>query len=188
MHWRNDPTHYGLVSILLHWLMAALIVGLFALGKYMVGLDYSHPWYLVAPDLHRGLGVVLALLWVSRLIWRLANPRPEILGRPWERRLALWVQRVFYVLIPALALSGYLITTAQGQPLWVFGWGRIPATLYGIAHQEDIAGRVHEWLADGLIALAGLHALAALKHHFIDHDSSLRRMLRPGQPPPRSDS
>ncbi len=59
---RNSTQGYGLVAILLHWSMAVLIIGLYLLGDWMVDLDYYHPWYLEAPDLHRGLGVVTALL------------------------------------------------------------------------------------------------------------------------------
>lgn len=177
MRLRNDLQGYGLVSVLLHWIMAVVIIGLFALGKYMVDLDYYHPWYQKAPDLHRGLGVIVAALFLFRLGWRLSNPHPEIVGKPWERRAAVWVHRLFYALIAAIVVSGYLITTADGQAVSVFGWFEIPATIYGFDNQEDIAGVVHEWLANGLIALAVLHSLAALKHHFIDRDPTLRRML-----------
>ncbi|MOA52423.1 hypothetical protein D3C78_1757160 [compost metagenome] len=73
--------------------------------------------------------------------------------------------------------SGYLISTADGRGIEVFGWFTVPATLSGIDGQEDIAGVVHLWLAWGLIGMAALHALAALKHHFIDRDATLSQML-----------
>ena len=177
MRLRNDPRGYGLVSVLLHWSMAALVIGLYALGKVIVDLDYDDPWYLKGPEWHLGLGALTALLLVIRLLWRLTNPRPGIMGRPWERQVALWVHRSFYVLIAAIVISGYLITTADGKPLSVFGWVEIPATLHNYPNQEDSAGGVHAWLADGLIMLAVMHGLAALKHHFIDRDATLLRML-----------
>ncbi|HEB98684.1 MAG TPA: cytochrome b [Thiotrichales bacterium] len=177
MRLRNDPQGYGLVSVGLHWLMAALVIGLFLLGEYMVDLDYYHPWYQKAPDLHRSLGVITAGLLLLRFAWRLANPLPEILGAPWERRLARWVHRLFYILIAAVVTSGYLITTADGQAVAVFGLFEIPATLYGLENQEDVAGAIHDWLASLLMVLAALHGLAALKHHFIDRDPTLLRML-----------
>ncbi len=183
MKLRNTPHGYGLVSIFLHWVMAILLVGLFALGIYMVNLDYYHPWYHKAPDLHRDLGVVAAVLLVLRLGWRLHNPLPAIHGAPWEQCTAVWVHRSFYVLIAANVISGYLISTADGHALPVFGWFEIPATIHGIENQEDIAGMAHQWLAYGLIALAVFHSLAALKHHFIDHDPTLRRMLSPREAP-----
>ena len=177
MHLRNDSQRYGLLSVLLHWLMTIVIVGLFALGKYIADMDYYDPWYIKGPELHLGLGVITALLLVTRLVWRLSNPHPQIMGKPWEQRVALWVHRLFYALIAAVVISGYLITTADGKPLSVFDWFDIPATFYGYPNQEDIAGVIHKWLANGLIALAAFHGLAALKHHFIDRDPTLCRML-----------
>lgn len=181
--WRNTESAYGWVAIVLHWLMALLVVGLYLLGDYMVGLDYTHPWYRAAPDLHRGLGMVTGLLLVLRFAWRLANPRPRLLGRPWERRLGLAAHRLFYLLIGLVVVSGYLISTADGQPVSVFGWVRVPATLYGPENQEDVAGWFHAWFAHGLILLAALHTLAALTHHFLDRDATLVRMLRPAGRP-----
>jgi cytochrome b561 len=74
-------------------------------------------------------------------------------------------------------VAGYLISTADGRPIEVFGLFNVPATLHGLADQEDIAGEVHEIFAWVLILLAGVHALAALKHHFINRDSTLIKML-----------
>lgn len=177
----NDAHHYGIISILLHWSMALLILGLFFLGKYMVDLDYYHPWYQKAPDLHRSLGVVVATLLVLRWIWRQLNPRPAIIGSPLEQRLASNAHRLFYVLIALAAASGYLISTADGRGIEVFGLFQIPALFDGFDNQEDLAGKIHEALTLALVVLAAGHGLAALKHHFIDRDDTLRRMLRPGR-------
>jgi len=176
---RNSAQGYGLVAIGLHWMMAVLIIGLFLLGEWMVGLNYYHPWYLKAPDLHRGLGVITAILLCLRLFWRLGNPHPRILGGAWEQGLATWVHWSFYVLTAAITISGYLITTADGQAVAVFDWFEIPASLHGLARQEDIAGEVHSWLATGIMVLTVVHILAALKHHYMDRDATLLRMLWP---------
>ena len=80
------------------------------------------------------------------------------------------------MLLFALMLSGYLITTADGQPVYVFDWFTVPATLT-LDHQEDIAGAIHEVLAWSVISLALLHAAAAFKHHLLDRDRTLTRML-----------
>jgi cytochrome b561 len=82
-----------------------------------------------------------------------------------------------YALIYMLMLSGYLISTADGRSIMVFDLFAVPASISGLPNQADIAGKVHEWLAFALIALAGLHTLAALKHHLVDRDRTLRRML-----------
>jgi len=174
---RNTRNSYGLVAVVLHWGLALPIIGLFFLGEYMVDLDYYDPWYIKAPDLHRSLGVIVAGLMLYRFFWRVTNLRPAVIGQPWERRTAALVHRVFYLLIAGIAVSGYLITTADGQGVPVFNWFEIPAAFDRIENQADIAGAVHEWLTYILIALVVLHTLAALKHHFINHDATLRRMF-----------
>ncbi len=97
---RNTPQRYGIIAILLHWTMAALLIGMFLLGNYMVDLDYYHPWYQKAPDLHRSLGVVVAALLLLRWLWRLLNPLPTAPGGPWERFAARQAQRLFYLSSP----------------------------------------------------------------------------------------
>ena len=175
----NNVEGYGLVSILLHWIMAIVIIALFILGHYMVDLTYYDPWYIKAPDLHRSVGVIVAALLVLRLTWRLSNHQPELMGRQWEQKTALMVHRLFYILLTAIIVSGYLITTADGQSVSVFGYFSIPAIITGLINQEDTAGLLHEWLANILIALAIFHGMAALKHQIIDRDSTLQRILKP---------
>ncbi len=181
--WRNQPTAYGLVAVLLHWLVAVTVIGLFALGLWMVELTYYDDWYRTAPNLHKGVGVMLFLVMVARLLWRFYDPPPvpEPGLRPIERRLAPIVHVLLYALLFAVTLSGYLISTADGRAIDVFGLFQVPATLSGLPNQADLAGDIHLALAIAVIALAGLHALAALKHHLIDRDRTLLRMLaRPG--------
>jgi cytochrome b561 len=176
---RNTEVRYGLVSVLLHWSVAAVAIGLFALGLWMVELTYYDPWYTRAPDIHKGIGVLLFLTLSVRLLWRLANPRPRPLSShsPLERRAARVAHALLYLLLFAVMASGYLISTADGRPIDVFGLFQVPATLSGLPNQADLAGEVHLVLAVTLMVLAGVHALAALKHHFIDRDRTLVRML-----------
>jgi cytochrome b561 len=176
--WRNSTNGYGLVSIGLHWLIAVTVLALFGLGLWMTELTYYDPWYQRAPDIHKSIGVLLFGALLVRLVWRLANPVPEPEGTPHERIAAVWAHRLLYLILFAQMLAGYLISTADGRPISVFGWFEVPATLHGFENQEDIAGEIHEILAFTLIALALLHALAALKHHWFDRDQTLMRMLR----------
>ena len=178
MYWRNRTNGYGLVAILFHWLVAAAVVFLFGLGLWMVDLSYYDPNYRSSFALHRGLGVLLFALLALRLVWRLVNPAPRPQGRPWERRLATLAHVALYLLLFATMLTGYLISTADGRSIDVFGWFQVPATLTG-RNQEDWAGDLHEILAWSVVALASLHALAALKHAIIHRDGTLRRMLWP---------
>jgi cytochrome b561 len=175
--WRNTEHQYGWISIALHWLVAVTVLGQFALGLWMDGLEYYDAWYRRAPAIHKGIGVLLLLVVLPRLVWRNLNPRPRALGSPIEQKAAGVVHRLLYGLLLLIMLSGYLISTADGRPIDVFGLFNVPATLHGLDRQEDIAGVVHEVLAFTLVGLVVLHALAALKHHFIDRDATLKRML-----------
>lgn len=177
---RNTSTGFGLVAIAVHWLMALAIVALFGVGFYMVDLTYYDSLYKVLPFYHKSVGIILAAVFLFRLVWRLTNVRPrEVDGvAAFEARIAHVVHLVFYALIAAIVVSGYLISTADGSPISVFDLFDVPATLTSIPDQEDIAGLIHEYLAYGLIALVILHAGAALKHHFVNRDDTLRRMLR----------
>lgn len=89
------------------------------------------------------------------------------------------MHQLFYIWVIALGFSGYMISTAEGDPLVIFEYLTIPAIGFEIENQADLAGEVHFWLAWSLIGLALLHALAALKHHFINQDSTLTRMITP---------
>ena len=179
MRWRNGPDHWGAVSLAMHWLSALLVFGLFALGLWMTGLTYYDRWYHDAPSVHKSIGVLLFIATVARLLWSLSLGRPHELSShtQWERLAARFVHLGLYLLLFAVMVSGYFISTADGRPVEVFGWFEVPATISGIEGQEDIAGQVHLILASVLIALSIAHAGAAMKHHFIDRDRTLTRML-----------
>jgi len=179
MFLRNTSSTYGAVHIVLHWLVAVSVVGLFALGLWMVELTYYDPWYNRAPAIHKAFGIVLVAVMVVRLVWRWSNgvPEPEPRVRRWETRAAHWVHVVLYLGVFAAVISGYLIATAKGDPVAVFDLFSVPATLHGLHRQEDVAGEFHTYIAYGLIGLAGLHAAAAVKHHLINRDATLLRML-----------
>ena len=179
MRLRNDNRSYGLVAVSLHWLVAVTVIGQFGLGLWMRSLDYYDTWYRLGPWWHKGIGVMLLGAMILRLCWRWINPRPDHLPshKPYERLAASLTHGLLYLLLFAITLSGYLISTADGRGLEVFDWFTIPATVSGLDQQEDIAGEVHYWLAWSVIGLAAVHALAALKHHFFDRDETLKRML-----------
>lgn len=179
MQWRNSNSRYGLISILMHWLVALAVFGLFGLGLWMVGLDYYSNWYRTAPDLHKSIGLVLFAVMLARLVWRFVSPAPPAPANHGRMtRLATKAGHGFiYLALFALMISGYLISTADDRGIAVFGLFEVPATLTSIPDQADVAGLIHEYLAWALVIFSGLHALAALKHHFIDHDATLVRMF-----------
>lgn len=188
MQLTNTHTTYGLIAVLLHWLVAVTVISLFLLGLWMVGLTYYDDWYRTAPAVHKAVGVMLFLIVALRLGWRARGPRPAPLAShsTLERRAAATAHVLLYVLLFAVMLSGYMISTADGRPIDVFGVFQVPALISDLPGQADIAGKVHLYLAVTLITIAGLHALAALKHHVLDRDTTLLRMLArdPGQSSP----
>lgn len=179
MRWHNSPAQYGLVSVLLHWSVALTVFGLFGLGYWMVGLDYYSGWYKRAPDLHKSIGLLLFAVMLGRMLWRRLSPAPTSLASHGRltRLGSRYGHALLYLGLFVLMLSGYLISTADGRGIEVFGWFEVPATLSAIPRQEDVAGLVHKYLAWALMIFAGIHALAALKHHFVDRDRTLLRML-----------
>lgn len=181
--WRSTHQEYALMAKILHWLSAVWVVALFALGLWMMSLNYYHPWYQKGPELHIGMGLILALVIVFRLIYRLRSGYPPVLSGtpPIVRKVAHLTHMSLYVLLFAMFISGYLIVTAKGDDLLVFGVFKLPAIISGIDNLEDTMGELHEILAFTVIGLASLHAAAALKHHFFDKDDTLRRMLTKGR-------
>ncbi|WP_312948997.1 cytochrome b [Superficieibacter sp.] len=184
MNLKNSSHRYGFVSIALHWLVAIAVYGMFALGLWMVTLSYYDGWYHKAPELHKSIGILLMMALVIRLVWRVISPAPAPLAHysRLTRVSAVLAHIALYVLLIAIVISGYLISTADGQPISVFGLFNVPATLTDAGTQADLAGTLHLWLAWSVVGLSVLHALAALKHHFIDKDDTLRRMLGKSSP------
>ena len=179
MQLRNTSTRYGWVSIVIHWSVALVVFGLFALGLWMVGLDYYSLWRKDAPDLHKSIGITLFAVMLVRIVWRLLSPPPPALASysRMTRIGAAFGHAFLYVGLFAVMIAGYLISTADGVGIPVFGLFEVPALLSGLPDQADTAGVIHLWLAWALVIFSGLHALAALKHHFIDRDATLTRML-----------
>ncbi|MCV6590577.1 MAG: cytochrome b [Marinobacterium sp.] len=174
----NDANSYGWGPITIHWLVALTVFVLFGLGLYIDGLSYYDPEYRTVPHWHKSIGLMLAGLFMLRLGWRVLNRPPAPLPQPRLLTLATHIAHsLLYLVLLLVLVSGYLISTADGRAIAVFNWFEIPALPAPLANQEDIAGDIHEVSAWTLIGLAGLHALAALKHHFINRDDTLRRMF-----------
>jgi len=183
----NSKSAYGWVSIALHWLMAISLFFMFGLGLYMVELTYYDAWYKGSLSLHKSMGMLLFALLIFRLCWRAANSKPEELSElKWEQLSAQWMHRGLYLFMLLLMISGYLISTADGRAIVVFDLFNVPSVPWAIENQEDIAGEIHEYLAWGLIAITAIHALAAVKHHFINKDNVLIRMLKTNTIKPNS--
>lgn len=177
MHLKNTENSYGIVAILLHWFMAILLIGLLALGLYMVSLPISLE-KLKLYGWHKEYGLLALWLIILRLGWRIANITPHLALPKWEKIAARSVHWAFYFFMFALPLTGWLITSAAGLPPSFFGLFTLPDLVAPNEEQRLLFQEIHEWLGYGLIATILLHTSAALKHHFINKDDILRRMLR----------
>ena len=116
MQLRNSPARYGWVSMVLHWGVALVVFGLFALGLWMVGLDYYSTWRKDAPDLHKSIGITLFAVMLVRIVWRLISPPPPALASysRLTRIGAAFGHAFLYVGLFAVMIAGYLISTADG--------------------------------------------------------------------------
>lgn len=176
---RNTQTHYGTISRGLHWLLAMALAAQFALGWYMTGLSYYDRWYKDAFEIHRACGMLLWLLALLRILWAIYDRSPPLVTgmRTWERLAAKATHSTLYLMTLLIPLSGYLISTAKGHGINMFGLFEIPALLPATGQMEEFAGKAHYILAFGTAWLVAAHILAALKHHFIERDKTLTRMI-----------
>ncbi|MBW5429117.1 cytochrome b [Vibrio cholerae] len=173
----SDSQHYNLVTRSIHWISALVVIGMFAVGTWMMDLSYYSEWYRTAPHWHKSVGLLLAGLTLFRLIWKALSSSPKIEGALWEIVAAKSAHHLMYVGLFVLFVSGYLISTEDGRGIEVFNWFTVSGAGALFENQADIAGNIHFYTAWGLIILAGLHAVAALKHHFINRNNTLRKML-----------
>lgn len=173
---KNTQDRFGLVAISLHWVIAILMIGLLALGLYMktlpIGLDKLklYGW-------HKEYGLMVLFLAFIRLGWRLINILPRLDIPWWEALAARCMHWAFYGFMFALPLTGWLMSSAVGLPVSFFGLFVMPDLIAPDEGLEHLLKEAHKWIAYGLIAAIILHASAALKHHFIDKDDILRRMI-----------
>jgi cytochrome b561 len=174
----NTKSRYGWLSIFIHWAMAIAFIALFLLGNYMVDLDYYDAWYHRAPEIHKSAGILLLLIMLFRFFWNTFQSRPEPISPDTKTELAARLTHLFfYLLVVMLFITGYMISTAEGQGIEVFNWFNVPSLLAEDSDRVDWAGDIHKILATGFMILAAVHALAALYHHFIVKDFTLKRML-----------
>ncbi|PUA28053.1 MAG: cytochrome B [Cellvibrio sp. 79] len=177
---KDSSTGYGLISILIHWISALLILFLFGLGVYMVDLTYYDDWYHKGPELHVSLGLLVLLIMAVRIVWRVINPIPiDLPAKPVQQKTAKLVKLALYLFIFVVIVSGYLITTAEGQAASMFNVIKFSVITQLSSANVDLAGEIHEYFAWAIIGLVVLHALGALFHHFAMRDRTLVRMFKP---------
>lgn len=175
---RLSASTYTKSAITLHWLMAAGLVSLFAVGLYMHDLPLS-PWKLRIYSWHKWAGVTLFTLAIVRLAWRIAQRPPQLpshMGQA-EQYVAHGGHGLLYLLMFGIPLSGWLMSSAKGFQTVLFGVLPIPDLLAKNKELGDLLHTVHWGLNMLLAAIVVGHVAAALKHHFVNRDDVLTRML-----------
>ena len=178
MNWRNTSERYGSWAIGLHWLMLLLIAAVYACIELRGIFPKGSDGYNGMKQWHFMLGMLVFWLAIVRLALRPVMPRPRIQPPPpvWQERLASLVQILMYALMLGLPLAGWLMFSASGKPVPFFGLDLPPLIDANKALAKQIK-QVHETVANIGYGLIGLHAAAALFHHYWMHDNTLLRML-----------
>jgi cytochrome b561 len=181
----GSTTRYTRVAIALHWITAAAILGLIAVGWIMGDMPKGEAQYATV-QLHKSFGILVLLLSVARVIWRVMNPPPPAPPAPgWQEAIARGVHVAFYALIILMPLSGWIMVSASPRAIATELFGMTPwPHLPGLADLPLETKRslheplefIHSKLAWVLLVLLGLHVAGALKHHFVDKDGLLARM------------
>lgn len=178
MGWRNTPESFGTLTKILHWAMALLVIGLLGVGLWMEGLENSPDKFRIYA-LHKSFGIcVLALVFV-RIFWHTYSRKPGFVDgmKPWEKLAAHAAHIFLYIATIVMPLSGWLMSSAKGYTVTVFFTFDLPHLIGESDKLGAFFATTHWLLGYALIAAIAVHVSAALKHHFVNKDNTLRRML-----------
>jgi len=169
---------YDRMTILLHWLTAFLVIFLFASAHTWQLLEHG-PLRKTLQSLHISAGILLALAMVTRILWRkfAGTHLPAVSRSGAMNLLALLMHRLLYLLLVAQVCLGFMFRWAQGEDFYFFGLFSIPDIFSIEPLWRHNLAELHNYVAWALVILAGVHAVAALFHHYLLRDGTLLRML-----------
>ena len=174
----NTRDQYGLIARLLHWLIFVLVIGMLMGGSALSFLP-SGGFKSFAVGAHKSIGIVIFVLMIGRLLWRRYNPQPRALdANPVLNYIAQVLHICLYILLLLQPLVGILMSQAFGHPVAVFGGFELPSLVWHSPLLGNFFLMVHGVTAVVLMVAIAIHAAAALKHHFIDRDRTLMRMIK----------
>ena len=177
----DSPRRYDRLTMTLHWLTAVLVIGLFASAQVWEQLAKGTPLRKELQALHISCGILLAVIVITRLLWRLSRGRRLPTANHGVTQLtAKTAHLALYALLLRQIVLGFLFRWAQAEPFNFFGLFDVPTLISIDRSMKPVFGSLHEQVAWVIVVLAGLHALMALVHHYGLRDNTLRRML-PGR-------
>lgn len=174
----TDAPVYHPAAKALHWLTALLVIGLLCVGVWMVGLSPSIQ-KLKVYSWHKWAGITVLLLTLLRLVWRHVRRPPPLPATvaPLDRRLAPWGHATLYVLLFAMPLTGWLMSSAAGIPVVLYGLWQLPDLVAKDEALFKALQTAHHVLSRVLIVVLLIHVAAVIKHDVLRRDGVLRRML-----------
>ncbi|MEJ0085870.1 MAG: cytochrome b [Pseudomonadota bacterium] len=177
MTFRNTTRSWGALSKALHWLIVLLIINQWIIAERAEALTGFAKFK--ALGYHKSFGMTILMLAIIRLVWRWLNPVPDLSAetKPWERVLAKLSHVLLYALIFAMPITGWLMSSAKTYTVSWFNLFAFPNLVGKSEYMFDLMNRVHHLLFALLVGVAALHIAGALKHHFIDRNDVLKRML-----------
>jgi cytochrome b561 len=178
---RSTTERWGWVTRALHWSIALMIFGMLAAGLFAVSLDRSAPAgemnYYAVIDVHKSFGLLIVMLAAFRVLWRSGEKSPTIPPTPmWELVLARVSQKLLYVGLFLMPVTGFLWASAYGEPVRFFSF-KLPTIIHLAGEQAKLAHHIHIYTAFVLMGIVALHFAGAMKNHFIDKNDVLRKML-----------
>jgi cytochrome b561 len=178
MQLKNNESRYGAVAQLFHWAVVALIVTQFVLANSAGDLP-NGPAKIAVLARHKSVGITILALAILRLIWRWFNavPRPPVSVARWQRTAGHVSHFLLYALLLTIPVVGWMMSSARNFPVSWFGIFTLPDLIGPNRDTYEFLHELHETLASVLFVIALVHIAAALKHHFLDRDNVLRRML-----------
>jgi cytochrome b561 len=177
MTFRNTNRSWGSLTKALHWIIVILIINQWVIAERAEELKGLEK--LQALSWHKSFGMTILMLAIIRLVWRWMNPVPDLRAetKPWERVLAKVSHVLLYALIFALPLTGWMMSSARNFPVSWFKQFQFPDLVAPSDQTFHQMNDLHHLLFGVLVVVALLHIAGALKHHFIDRNDVLKRML-----------
>jgi cytochrome b561 len=174
----NTRDTYGLIARILHWLIFFLVAGML-IGGFSLSYLPSNGIKSFVISIHKSTGFIIILLMIARLLWRFYNPLPRDLGESLRLNYAAHVLHiVLYILLLLQPLVGILVSQTFGYPVSVFGIFELPQIIWKSQLLANFFSKVHTVIGVLLTVSIIIHAVAALKHHYIDRNRTLIRMLK----------